>query len=359
VAHDAAAAARGRAEHRHRDARRRGLRPAGDLRRRRGDPDAVAAGGRGHRLQRVPHHGDVLADPGVAADRPEPPPSGRRPDRRVRERLGRLHGHHPEDRGDVPGGAAPLRVRDRGFWQMAQHTGRHPGDGPVRAVPHGARFRPLLRLHRGGNVPVGARALGEHDPHRNAPAGRPRGLPPDRGHGGQGGPLDAAPPRRPPGATVPGLLDAGGRARAASRRRGVVRPVRRPLRRGVGCGAQAHIRPAEGDGLDPRGCHPCPAARGDPRVGRRPGERARVPAAPDGGLRRLPRAHGHAGRQARRRSRGDGHPGEHAVRVHPLGQRRVRRGDARLHRRAQRAERHPHHRRRARRGRGAARGGSR
>ena len=52
---------------------------------------------RGHRLQPVPHHGDVLADAGVAADRPQPSPGRQRPDRGAGERLGRLLGRHSQE----------------------------------------------------------------------------------------------------------------------------------------------------------------------------------------------------------------------------------------------------------------------
>ena len=65
---------------------------------------------RGHRVQPVPHDGDVLADAGVAADRPQPPPRRQRPDRGAGERLGRLLGPDPQEQRARGRGAEGLRL---------------------------------------------------------------------------------------------------------------------------------------------------------------------------------------------------------------------------------------------------------
>ena len=75
-----------------------------------------------------------------------------------------------------------------------------------------------------------------------------------------------------------------------------------------------------------------------------------VPAAADGGLRRLRRARRRAGRQGDRRARSPRHARQHHRHLHLRRQRRQRRRPERHHQRAAGAERHPQH------GRAAARG---
>ena len=124
-------------------------------------------------LQPVPHHGAVRADPGRAAQRPQPS-------------LGR-HGRDHRDRDVGPG--------------LQRHPAEHQGraghdleaerllDRPVRQVPRGAavadvagrsvrrlavrrrRVRVLLRLHRRGEQPVLPGALRGH--HRRSSRRRP------------------------------------------------------------------------------------------------------------------------------------------------------------------------------------------
>ena len=67
------------------------------------------------------------------------------------------------------------------------------------------------------------------------------------------------------------------------------------------------------------------ATRGDPRLGRDPGRPEAGPRAPDGGLRRLPRAHRPPRRAAGRRARGPRRPRRHARLLHHRRQRRERR----------------------------------
>ena len=107
--------------------------------------------------------------------------------------------------------------------------------------------------------------------------------------------------------------------------------------------ARAHLQEAEGARLDSRRHQAHATGEEHGRLGQHPRRRAPLPDPPDGGLRRLRRAHRRPGGQARRRPRGDGPPREHD---HPLrvGRQRVeRRGAEREHQRAARPERHPEH----------------
>ena len=78
---EAAPAASRRAEHSHRADRRRWPGPAGHVRRRGPHPDDGSHRQGRDRLQPVPHHGHVLADPGVTADRPQSSSGRQRADR--------------------------------------------------------------------------------------------------------------------------------------------------------------------------------------------------------------------------------------------------------------------------------------
>jgi hypothetical protein len=252
VARGRRAPAGGRAQHPDRHVRRRGLRPPEHLRRRDQHADAVAPGRGRHRLQPLPHHGHVLADAGGADDRPQPPSGGRGSDRRVRQRLGRLHRRDSEVVGDHRRGAAPLRLCDGRLRQGPQHADRPDRQRPLRPYADGPRLRLLLRLHRGRDLAVGAHAVGEHHADLAAARGELRGLPPDRGHGRQGDHLDAAPPRHEPGSALPDVVDARRRARSPSCRQGVGGQVQGQVRRRLGRLPGAGLRATEGHGLDPR-----------------------------------------------------------------------------------------------------------
>ncbi len=88
----------------------------------------------GGRVQPVPHHRDVLADAGVAADRPQPAPDRQRADRGAGQRLGRLRRGDPEEQRAGRRGAAALRLRDRGVRQVAQHPGAGDDGRPGRST---------------------------------------------------------------------------------------------------------------------------------------------------------------------------------------------------------------------------------
>ena len=214
VARAAAAPAEGRAEHPHRAARRRRLRRGRDLRRRGPHADAHPARQRGPALQRLPHHGDLLAHARGAADRAQPHPRRLRHHRRARRRLRRLHRHHPQGGRHRRRSAQALRLRHLRLRQMAQHAGhRDDRDRPQGPLAERLRLRLLLRLPRRRDLAVGA-AAGRELQHRRAAARRPE-VPPDRGHGGQGAGLAGQPPVLRARQAVPHVLGARRGARAA------------------------------------------------------------------------------------------------------------------------------------------------
>ena len=126
----------GCAEHPHRADRRRRAGPAHHLRRRGHTPHDGPNLRRGRRLQPVPHHGDVFADPRVAADRAQPSPRRQRPDRRAGQRLGRLRRGHPARSSALV--AEVLKdygYSTAGVRQVAQHAGGGDDRGrPVRQL---------------------------------------------------------------------------------------------------------------------------------------------------------------------------------------------------------------------------------
>ena len=155
------------------------------LRRRGAHADARPAGRRGHQLQRVPHHLDLLADARLAADRPQPYARRLRHDRRARGGLRRLYRRHPEDRRDRRRGAEELRLPHRGLRQVAQHAGdrddRDRAEGPLAER---LRLRIFLRLPRRRDLAVGAAP--DRELRRGRAAARRSEIPPDHRHGRQG-----------------------------------------------------------------------------------------------------------------------------------------------------------------------------
>ncbi len=103
----------------------------------------------------------------------------------------------------------------------------------------------------------------------------------------------------------------------------MVRQVQGPLRRRLGRAPRGDLRPPEGARGHPRRCRAHRPPRRDPRL-RRHARRAQARARPpDGGLRRVPRAHRPPRRPAHRRPRGPGGPRRHARLLHHRRQRRV------------------------------------
>ena len=233
----------GRPERRRRDARRRRIRGRGHFRR--AGADAGPGPGRraGRRVQPVPHDRAVLADPGRAPDRPQPPqrPHGR--DLRDRLRLPGLRRDHPAQHGHRRRDPPAQRLQHGDVRQGPRHAdvGDEPGR-PVRPLAHRAGLRALLRLPGRRGVAVGAGPLRPDDADRAVR--RARRLPP---HGGPGRPhdrVDAPPEGGGTRQAVLRLLLAGRHARAAPRLAGVDRAVPRPVRRRLGRAPRARPTPA-------------------------------------------------------------------------------------------------------------------
>ena len=155
-----------------------------------------------------------------------------------------------------------------------------------------------------------------------------RGLPPDRGPGRPRHRLD--PPAEGADARPPllRLLRAGRHPRAASRAAGVVRPPPRPLRRRLGRPARGDPRAPEGAGGRAAGDRAHARHEGIPAWSEVPAELQARAGPPDGGLRRLPRAHRPPHRARHRRHRGAGGARGHARHLHHRRQRGERRGHA-------------------------------
>ena len=129
---------------------------------------------RGDRVQPVPHHGDVLADAGVAADRPQPSPDRQRADRRAGQRLGRLLRGDPEEQRPGRRGAAgttATRPAAWGKWHNTPALETTPA-GPFDNWPTGLGLRVLLRVPGRRGVAVRAEPGPQHH-QRAAAAGRP------------------------------------------------------------------------------------------------------------------------------------------------------------------------------------------
>ncbi len=152
--------AREGAQRAHRADRRHGVRAVERLRRAHPHADGGAPGPERAALQRVPHHGALLADPLGLAQRPQPSHEQPRLDRRDRHHLPRPDRSAPQQRGAAGGDAAAERLQHRRLRQVARDRGL--GGQPVRpdrplADPLG--LRQVLRLHRRRDQPVGAAAL--------------------------------------------------------------------------------------------------------------------------------------------------------------------------------------------------------
>ena len=209
--------------------------------------------------------------------------------------------------------------------------------GPFHAWPTGSGFEHFYGFI-GGETNQYAPAI-----YQRHGAGRARphaggGLPLHRGHDRPGHRLDPPAEGADARQAVLRLLRARRDPRPAPRAAGVVGQVQGQVRRRLGRAARADVRPAEGARRHPGRRRADRAAGGDPRLGRharRPEAGAR---APDGGLRRLPRAHRPPRRPADRRARRPRDPRRHARLLHHRRQRRLGRGHAeRLLQRARRS----------------------
>ncbi len=146
--------------------------------------DALAAGRRAP--GQLPHHGAVLAHPGLPADRPQPPPKRDGPGGRPGQRLPGLLGGAPEgERVPLRGAAGPgLRHLRRGeVAPLPAGPDPHGCDPAVVAARSGVR--PVVRVPRRGDPAVRPRPL-PRQPRRPADPLLGRRLPPERRPGGPG-----------------------------------------------------------------------------------------------------------------------------------------------------------------------------
>ena len=123
----------------------------------------------------------------------------------------------------------------------------------------------------------------------------------------------------------------------------VGRQVQRQVRRRLGQVPRAGLRPAKGTRLDSRRHEADPAGRIDGLVGQHPGGGTAVPAAADGSVRRVRRAHRRPGRQAGGRAGATRPPRQHHHPLHLGRQRFERRRPEGEHQRTARPEQHPQH----------------
>ena len=137
-------------------------------------PEHRPPGRRRAALHQLPRDPAVLADPGRAAHRPEPPHGGDAVHLQLRQRLPAHARPHHRPRRHRGRGAARRGLRHLRRGQMApvQH-GERVGRRPLRPVAVPARVRPLLRVPRGRDRPVLTRA-GLRQPHASSPRRRPR-----------------------------------------------------------------------------------------------------------------------------------------------------------------------------------------
>jgi hypothetical protein len=148
---------------------RRRLRGVGHLRR----PVCDAHGrppGRGRAsLPALPHHRPVLTEPGRAAHRAQPP-LGRHGRRGGHRYLGtRLQLDPAQHRRAAGRDPAAQRLRHGAVRQVSRgsHLGTRPA-GALRPMADRVGLRAFLRVRRGRNPPVRARAVRGHRPHRAA-----------------------------------------------------------------------------------------------------------------------------------------------------------------------------------------------
>ncbi len=339
-----------RAEHPHRPARRRRLRRRRHLRRRGPHADTEQAGRRGHPLQRLPHHLDLLADPGGPADRAQPHPGRLRHHRRARGRLRRLHRRHPEDRRHHRRGPQGVRLPHLRLRQMAQHAGhRDDRDGPQGPLAQRLRVRVLLRLPRRRDLAVGAA------PHRELRLTSSRRtttrVPPHRGHGRQGPRLARRPPGLRAGQALPHVLGARRRARSAPRLPGSGRTSTRASSTTAGTPTASASTSASWRWASSR---PAPSSR---RATETLASWDSIPPDQRAFQTRLMEIfagfveHTDAPGRPTRRGAGEARPArQHADLLHLRRQRLERRRPAGLDQRAARPEQHPQHRRAADRG---------
>ncbi len=111
-------------------------------------------------------HSTAMCSPTRAAllYRAQPSPRRQRPDRRARQRLGRLSAAPSRSQRDRGRGAEELRLQHRRLGQVAQHAGRADHrQRAVRLLADRLRLRVLLRLPRRRSLAVRAAPGAQHD----------------------------------------------------------------------------------------------------------------------------------------------------------------------------------------------------
>ena len=292
-------------------------------------------------VQRVPHHRTLFADPGCAADRPQPPHLRHGQHHGVRHGLSGLHLDHSQERRHRRQHSRQQRLQHGVVRQAPPRSGvdARPGRA-LRPVGRWAGLRVLLRVPRRRHGPVASRAVREHD--AGAAAVRRPELHPDPRPGRSLHQLDSHAARgRPRQALLP-LFRSRQQPRSAPRPEGLDRQVQGAVRPGLGQGARGDAGAAEEAGRRP-GRHGAYAApQGDSGLGfaeRRSEEGLR---ADDGGLRRHRGAERSRDRPHPRLSGGIRATRQHARHLPRRGQRRqCRRHDARDDQRSVRASSRP------------------
>ena len=326
--------------------------------------DALAAGG--VRLVELPHHRAVLADPVVPADRAQPPLQRHGPRRRPRHRASpATRATIPPENGFLSEILARRRLRRRyavGKWHLTPEDETHMA-GAARQLAARPRLRALVRLPRRRDPPVRADARSTTTTPCSRRARSPRATTSPRTSPTR--PSSSSATSAPSTPTQPFFLYfATGACHSPHHApRGVDRALPRAVRRRLGRVARATFARQLAIGPAARRAPSCRRARRGCRRGttldaRGPGGRGAV----HGVLRRLPLAHRRADRSAcstfldelgeldnthRRRSCPTTARAPRAARTGSINDARLverrcprgRRGAARAHRRARRADR--------------------
>ena len=255
-------------------------------------------------------------DPGRAADRSQQPRRRLRLDRRVLERLPRLHGHPAAGLCAAAPDPAGQRLQHRGVRQVAPDAGRSAGPGrAVRPLAERLGLRLLLRLPRRRRQPVGPVPGREPEDHRHAAGVLRRGEPllPARRHGRQD---DRVAPRRARRRTRPSRSSSTSRPGAATRRTTSRRPGptstrASSTRAGTGCARRSSPGRRRSASI-PADAELTPRDEAFPAWDDVPGQAQGLLRAADGGLRRLLGERRPQRRPRDRRDRGAGRARQHA-----------------------------------------------
>ena len=162
--------------------------------------------------------------------------------------------------------------------------------GPFDAWPLGAAGSRLLRVHRRREQPVGPGALRGNHPGRAADDAR-GGLPPDRGPGRPGHRLGPAAEGADARQAVLRVLRPGRHPRPAPRARRSGRTSTGRFDDGWDAQRERTFARQKELGVIPPDAELTARPRGDPGLGRHAGRAQAGAGPPDGGVRRLPRAH--------------------------------------------------------------------